>query len=276
MGESIIQDRKLDLCPSTADMPVSDLIRECPSCGIFLLYCCKCHNHNLDLPKHRRRTRPCHYYRIVFTDGACINNGNASAKAGVGVAYGTSDGSQMSLPMTDTEDSFPLRSNQRAELYAAKVGLEFLAESARVNTEEPVGKSKDEPAYWIIATDSEYVVKGMTEWLPRWKVCASLLPSQTNPDRARRTMTGARQKALDRRIWTCFLLSMTRRRIMRTIMLRLVILYSRNGFKLEMRLMMCRLRSGGYQGSTTHLPIVLQNRRLSTGIWLTVLLTTGR
>ncbi|KAI4178187.1 MAG: hypothetical protein L6R41_008508 [Letrouitia leprolyta] len=22
---------------------------------------------------------------------------------------------------------------------------------------------------WIVATDSEYVVKGMTEWLPRWK-----------------------------------------------------------------------------------------------------------
>lgn len=27
-----------------------------------------------------------------------------------------------------------------------------------------------EKKVWIIATDSEYVVKGMTEWLPTWKV----------------------------------------------------------------------------------------------------------
>ena len=29
----------------------------------------------------------------------------------------------------------------------------------------------DERKSWVIATDSEYVVKGMTEWLPAWKVC---------------------------------------------------------------------------------------------------------
>ncbi|KAL9028154.1 MAG: hypothetical protein Q9196_003436 [Gyalolechia fulgens] len=29
--------------------------------------------------------------------------------------------------------------------------------------------SQDLKDQWIIATDSEYVVKGMTEWLPRWK-----------------------------------------------------------------------------------------------------------
>ena len=23
---------------------------------------------------------------------------------------------------------------------------------------------------WVVTTDSEYVVKGMTEWLPKWKV----------------------------------------------------------------------------------------------------------
>jgi ribonuclease HI len=47
--------------------------------------------------------------------------------------------------------------------------LEFLAEAHRINT-EPEDKPEDECNAWIIATDSEYVVKGMTEWLPTWRV----------------------------------------------------------------------------------------------------------
>lgn len=163
-GEGIIYNRKLILCPATADWSVPELLKECPECNDFLLYCCAC-NKQLDLP----RSRPCHHFRIIFTDGACMNNGRPEAKAGVGVAYGENDGSQLSMPITDSADNFPLRSNQRAELYAAKLGLEFLAEADRINTKEPSGKSKGESKAWIIATDSEYVVKGMTEWLPTWR-----------------------------------------------------------------------------------------------------------
>ena len=169
-GEDIINNRKLALCQSTIDWPIPKLIRECPECEDFLLYCCACNNQLLDLPRSRRPTRPCHHFRIVFTDGACMNNGNSAARAGVGVAYGNNAGSQLSIPITNTEDDFPMRSNQRAELYAAKLGLEFLAEADKINSKEPTGKAKDKSKAWIIATDSEYVVKGMTEWLPRWKV----------------------------------------------------------------------------------------------------------
>jgi ribonuclease HI len=77
------------------------------------------------------------------------------------------------MPITDLEDNFPLRSNQRAELYAAKLGLEFLAEADVANTKEPTGNPKGESKAWIIATDPEYVVKGITEWLPTWKVCSN-------------------------------------------------------------------------------------------------------
>jgi ribonuclease HI len=107
-----------------------------------------------------------------------MNNGLPEAKAGVGVAYGNNDGSQFSVPITDLEDDFPRRSNQRAELYAAQVGLEFLAEAERVNGSKPTSERKGEPRAWIIATDSEYVVKGMTEWLPTWKVYSN------HPDRS--------------------------------------------------------------------------------------------
>ncbi|KAF2870201.1 ribonuclease H-like domain-containing protein [Massariosphaeria phaeospora] len=59
-------------------------------------------------------------------------------------------------------DNFRVRSNQRAELCAAKLGIELFAEA---HAERP----KSDAKVWIIATDSEYVVKGMTEWLPNWR-----------------------------------------------------------------------------------------------------------
>lgn len=98
-----------------------------------------------------------------------MDNGGSAAKAGVGVAYGNNDGSQLSLSITDEEDDFPVRSNQRAELYAAKLGLDFIAEADKLNS-ELIENNDNESKAWIIATDSEYVVKGITEWLPVWKV----------------------------------------------------------------------------------------------------------
>ncbi|KAJ6192139.1 ribonuclease H-like domain-containing protein [Bipolaris maydis] len=68
----------------------------------------------------------------------------------------------MSKPITNTVDSFPLRSNQRAELYAAKSGLEIFSGA---HDKDPQNEAKA----CIIATDSEYVVKEMTEWIPNWK-----------------------------------------------------------------------------------------------------------
>ena len=161
-GEDLVLHRKLILCPALIDRSVPELLQECPQCNDFLLHCCACNNQLLDLPRSRRPATPCHHYRIIFIDGACTNNGKPTAKAGVGVAYGNDDSSQMSEPITDTVDNFPLRSNQRAELCAAKSGLEFFAEA-----HDKDSTSEDEA--WIIATDSEYVVKGMTEWLPKWK-----------------------------------------------------------------------------------------------------------
>jgi ribonuclease HI len=162
-GEEIVHDRKLVLCPTIKDWSVPELLRECPNCKAFLLYCCGCNNRLQDLPQSRRPAKPCHHYRIVFTDGACTNNGLPAAKAGVGVAYGSDDSSQLSQPITDTDDNFPQRSNQGAELCAANIGVEFLGEAYNNNP-------KSGAEIWIVATDSEYVVKGMTEWLPTWKV----------------------------------------------------------------------------------------------------------
>lgn len=160
--ERIIHKRKLTLCDATANWSVPELLRECPMCAEFLLYCCACNNKSLGRPRNHRLNIPCHHFRIIFTDGACANNGQPGAKSGVGLAYGNGEGSQLSKPITDMVDIFPLRSNQRAELLAAKLGVEFLS---KAYTKDPTDKA----AAWIVATDSEYVVKGMTEWLPKWE-----------------------------------------------------------------------------------------------------------
>lgn len=63
------------------------------------------------------------------------------------------------------------RTSQRIELLAAIEGLERLR-LVEPATEEPKGehsKESNTSPEWVIATDSEYVVKGITEWLPAWR-----------------------------------------------------------------------------------------------------------
>ncbi|KAI4117238.1 MAG: hypothetical protein LQ338_007585 [Usnochroma carphineum] len=68
------------------------------------------------------------------------------------------------------------------ELLAALEGLRFMVEADRLNSTDADGEPKnkkrktgrkpsprDSGKSWIIATDSQYVVKGITEWLPSWK-----------------------------------------------------------------------------------------------------------
>ncbi|EMD97378.1 hypothetical protein COCC4DRAFT_72690 [Bipolaris maydis ATCC 48331] len=106
--ENIIHDRKLVLCPTTRDWSVPELLQHCPCCHDFLLYCCACNNESLSNRASHRPAILCHHFRIIFTDGACTDNGRPGAKAGVGVAYGNDDSSQLSKPITDKVDNFPL------------------------------------------------------------------------------------------------------------------------------------------------------------------------
>ncbi|EOA82478.1 uncharacterized protein SETTUDRAFT_95804 [Exserohilum turcica Et28A] len=160
--EPIIQGRKVTLCPTTEDWSVPQLVKTCPECGAFVLFCCACNNKYHHLPASRRPALPCHHFRLIFTDGACTNNGQPDAKAGIAVAFGAAKDSHMAMPIGDRIDDFPKRSNQRAELCAAKAGLEAIAAMDPLHP-------KCRSSAWIIATDSEYVVKGMTDWLPMWK-----------------------------------------------------------------------------------------------------------
>ena len=126
--------------------------------------------------------RLCHHFQLVFVDGACSNNGQGdAAKAGLGIVISDVD-LFWSIAVDDALDTAP-RTNQRAELLAAIEGLNKLelVHQYCSNLEDKVNHTKssgrrraivneDYRDVYIVATDSEYVVKGITEWFPEWRV----------------------------------------------------------------------------------------------------------
>lgn len=80
----------------------------------------------------------------IYTDGSCLGNPGVGGW-GVLMRYGTTE-KKISGSCLDT-------TNNRMELFAAIVALEQLKRSAIV----------------VLTTDSKYVQRGVTEWLPGWK-----------------------------------------------------------------------------------------------------------
>jgi ribonuclease HI len=85
---------------------------------------------------------------VIYTDGSCINNGEASAKAGSGVWYGDNDPKNASLRVP-----YPDQSNQTGELHAIIHAIQ---------TNPP-----DQAIH--IKTDSMYVIQGLTKNLEKWE-----------------------------------------------------------------------------------------------------------
>lgn len=123
---------------------------------------------------------------LIYTDGACLNNSQLNPKAGCSFVYRPSSEppriigyTKFPLEITGpTSEPHPQTSN-RAELRAVIAALRF--------------------RYWVgegfnslvIATDSEYVVEGVTSWIHGWI------------QRGWRTSSGAAVKNRD--LWECLL-----------------------------------------------------------------------
>ncbi|KAF8883624.1 hypothetical protein CPB84DRAFT_1789885, partial [Gymnopilus junonius] len=80
--------------------------------------------------------RNCHHAELVFTDGACLNNGYATTKAGMGISIGGDDGEydySRSIPVDDSVNFGAPRINQRAEFLAAIEGLDRLDKAYKID-----------------------------------------------------------------------------------------------------------------------------------------------
>lgn len=108
-----------------------------------------------NVPGYRfvRSTNPCEM--LIFVDGSAINNGSSIARAGYGVVFAPL---QWFAPISGRleQDGNPQTSN-RAELRAvlASLTLRFWAGE---------GFSRI-----VIACDSEYVVRGISIWIFKWR-----------------------------------------------------------------------------------------------------------
>ncbi|KAL8910559.1 MAG: hypothetical protein Q9171_004141 [Xanthocarpia ochracea] len=168
-GQEGVFGRKLIFCEFLQQLDVEYLIRTCEDCGNFLVYCCSCRK-RYGNDGRSPGSKYCHHFRLIFTDGACRNNGQSGATAGIGVAMGDNELWQQAIPITTVLDPGQKRTSQRAELLAALPGLRQIIDVKKKysNKRRKLAPTDGEDC-WIIATDSEYVVKGMTEWLPAWK-----------------------------------------------------------------------------------------------------------
>ncbi|KAL2817110.1 ribonuclease H-like protein [Aspergillus granulosus] len=97
---------------------------------------------------------------IIAIDGACSNNGKDGARSSIGVFHGYDS----IFNVSRTLDSNDRHTNQIAELEACSRALfdATIIQEEWALTDEPLGAI-------VIKSDSEYVVRGLTEWLPKWK-----------------------------------------------------------------------------------------------------------
>lgn len=98
---------------------------------------------------------------LIHTDGACANNGMSNPKAGWAFWHGLSLEGDRLVMSTRLEKKGPfdddgIQSSNRAELRAVIAALRF---------RHWPGEGFDT---FVVATDSEYVVKGSTEWARKW------------------------------------------------------------------------------------------------------------
>lgn len=185
--------RRLVFCDAAESIPTEYLLLDCWCCDRFLAYCCACTERLRRAEEAKRRMnryrppfgdsdddepppKPCHYYKVAFVDGSCLENGQETARAGIGIAIGANPMTMhWAIPVDDGVDPGFVRTSQRAELLAAIHGIRKLAEfeehpeDKRARVGEAHSES-DSKITWVITSDSEYVVSGMTEWVPNWRV----------------------------------------------------------------------------------------------------------
>ena len=216
-----VVSHRLIFCETAENMPTEDLLLDCWCCNRFLAYCCACTERRRQAEDTRRQyyrspsadddedpLKPCHYYKVAFVDGACLGNGRDGAMAGIGIAIGENPMTMhWAIPVDDDIDPSFVRTSQRAELLAAIHGIRKLADYEDHGGGKPgkvreVHQESDKIA-WVITSDSEYVVLGMTEWAPGWKVshaCGSRPPFTSDLSEQRngwRNSSGRRPRNLD-------------------------------------------------------------------------------
>jgi len=103
-------------------------------------------------------------FLYVYTDGACINNGNTNARAGIGIYFSKDDPNNVSMELDNSQTKL---TNNIAELVA-------VIEAINIIKKNPIENK-------IIVTDSEYIIKCATTYGKKleannWKTSNDKIP----------------------------------------------------------------------------------------------------
>ena len=132
-------NRAFEIHPGLVSLPLQQHITPCSTCHRFYALC------YFHQESWYEQQKVCHNTYIVFTDGACSNNGRTElAQVGVGVFAGpshpdTHDETNISIPLKESmfNNAVEQKTSQSAELVAAITGVHwFLGEMDRIMLEK--------------------------------------------------------------------------------------------------------------------------------------------
>ena len=111
---------------------------------------------------------------VIAIDGACSNNGKDGARSAIGVYFGEDNEHNRSAQLAMNGRHTSQVAELKACIYAlAKVFCMlaplFLPDEPELECERQMSRPHSTPQGVMIKSDSEYVVRGVTEWLPKWK-----------------------------------------------------------------------------------------------------------
>ncbi|KAJ6184329.1 hypothetical protein N7519_005630 [Penicillium mononematosum] len=127
----------------------------------------------LACPTSTRKCRDCKQYEghedslVIAIHGDCLNE-KTGKRSAIGVFYGRGNAGNISWPIPGKDDHS--HTTQIAELTACLRALRnatSIIERRRKMMRK--GKVLMPLNTFVIKTDSEYLVRGLTEWLPKWK-----------------------------------------------------------------------------------------------------------
>ncbi|KAM0746146.1 ribonuclease H-like protein [Meredithblackwellia eburnea MCA 4105] len=154
-----IIDRLFSPCPRFNFFSLAtpdDVIFTCFKGELDWLECCCCEY----LEDEEGNKKVNHHTLILRFDGAVSNNGQQGATGGIGVFSGEE---VMSSERLDDQFGGMAITSQRAELIAAIWALH------KAKVWQDMRESGKPGPEIVIAGDSEYVVKVISEWYPKWK-----------------------------------------------------------------------------------------------------------
>jgi ribonuclease HI len=102
---------------------------------------------------------------LIFTDGACLNNGQANPKAGWAFHHGFLSSGQPALAAGRLEKKGPFDSDESEDRAQTSNRAELRAVIAVLGFRHWPGEGFES---LVIATDSSYVVEGATKWAKGW------------------------------------------------------------------------------------------------------------